>query len=144
MRRCHRYRSTLALIFLDLDHFKEINTRYGHPLGSRCLIELAETMRQSVRDVDIPVRYGGDEFAVILPESSVETARMVAERLATAIHTHVFLQGAGLKTQLAASIGIAGFPDHAKTKQELILKADAAMYRSKGTGGNRISLADQL
>ena len=69
---------------------------------------------------------------------------MVAERLATAIHTHVFLQEAGLKTQLAASIGIAGFPDHAKTKQELILKADAAMYRSKGTGGNRISLADQL
>ena len=144
IRRCHRYRSTLALIFLDLDHFKEINTLYGHPLGSRCLTELAEIMRQSVRDVDIPVRYGGDEFAVILPESSVETARMVAERLATAIHTHVFLQEAGLKTQLAASIGIAGFPDHAKTKQELILKADAAMYRSKGTGGDRISLADQL
>jgi diguanylate cyclase (GGDEF)-like protein len=144
IRRCHRYRSTLALIFLDLDHFKEINTRYGHLLGSRCLTELAEIMRQSVRDVDIPVRYGGDEFAVILPESSVGTARMVAERLGTAIRSHVFLQGVGLRAPLAASIGIAGFPDHAKTKQELILKADAAMYRSKGTGGDRISMADPL
>ena len=144
IRRCHRYRSTLALIFLDLDHFKEINTRYGHPLGNRCLTELAEIMRQSVRDVDIPVRYGGDEFVVILPESSVGTARMVAERLGTAIRTHVFLKEAGLRAPLAASIGIAGFPDHAKTKQELILKADAAMYRSKGTGGDRISLADPL
>lgn len=143
IKRCQRYRSTVAVIFLDLDHFKEINALYGHPSGSRCLMELAKIMRQSVRNVDIPVRYGGDEFAVILPETSVATARMVAERLRTAIRTHVFLEGAGLRAQLAASIGIAGFPDHAKTKQELMLKADAAMYQSKGMGGDRISHADQ-
>jgi diguanylate cyclase (GGDEF)-like protein len=142
IRRYHRYRSTVAMIFLDLDHFKQINAAFGHPVGSLCLTELADIIRGSVRDVDIPARYGGDEFVVILPETTVATARMVAERLRKAIRAHTFLRRLGHRAKLAASVGIAGFPDHAKTKQELMSKADAAMYRSKAAGGNRVSLAD--
>jgi diguanylate cyclase (GGDEF)-like protein len=143
LRRSHRYGSSIALIFLDLDHFKEINARHGHPLGSVCLVELAEIMRRSVRDVDILVRYGGDEFVVILPESTVDTARMVAERLRRSINNHDFLRRASGKARLTASIGIAGFPDHAKTKQELVKKADEAMYRAKAAGGNRIQTSGE-
>jgi diguanylate cyclase (GGDEF)-like protein len=141
IRRCQRYRSKVAVIFLDLDHFKEVNALYGHPSGTHCLTELAAIMRRSVRDVDFPVRYGGDEFAVILPETTVETARTVAERLCNAIRTHAFLEGSMPKARLAASVGIAGFPDHAKSKQELMSKADEAMYQSKAAGGDRVSIA---
>ena len=93
--------------------------------------------------MDIAIRYGGDEFVVVLPETTVATARMVAERLQHAIRAHTFLEHTGPPTQLTASIGIAGVPDHAKTKQELISKADEAMYRSKAAGGDRISIAEQ-
>jgi diguanylate cyclase (GGDEF)-like protein len=141
IRRCSRYRSTVAVIFLDLDHFNTINALYGHPIGSLCLTELAQIMRKSMRDVDIPARYGGDEFVVILPETTVATARMVAERLRKAIQVHAFGEGASLRRQLTASIGIAGFPDHAKSKQELMSKADEAMYRSKAAGGDRVTIA---
>lgn len=141
IRRCQRYRSKVAVIFLDLDHFKEVNALYGHPSGTQCLTELAGIMRRSIRDVDIPVRYGGDEFVVILPETTVKTARTVAERLRNAIRTHSFLEGSVTKARLSASVGIAGFPDHAKSTQELISRADEAMYRSKATGGDRVSIA---
>jgi diguanylate cyclase (GGDEF)-like protein len=144
LRRCRRYGSSLALIFLDLDHFKEINALHGHPTGSACLVELTEIMRQSVRDVDILVRYGGDEFVVILPETSVRTAYKVSERLRRSIKKHMFCRHTKLRVQLSASMGIAGFPDHAKTKQDLIARADESMYRAKADGGNRANLANKL
>jgi len=141
VRRCRRYGSIMALIFLDLDRFKTINDRYGHLLGSQCLAEVARIMASNVRDVDILARYGGDEFVVILPETTVATARMVAERLHAGISTHVFLKDAGIKAHLSASIGIAGLPDHAKTKDDLVRKADEAMYQAKSEGRNRICIA---
>jgi diguanylate cyclase (GGDEF)-like protein len=143
LRRCRRYDSPLALIFLDLDRFKEINALHGHPAGSACLVELTAIMRKSVRDVDILVRYGGDEFVVILPETSVRTAYKVSERLRRSIRRHVFCGNSRLKVQMTASIGLAGYPDHAKTKQDLIKKADESMYRAKAAGGNRIYLASE-
>jgi len=143
VRRCKRYGSIMALIFLDLDNFKGINDTHGHPMGSRCLAEVSNIMFKSVRDVDILARYGGDEFVVILPETTVATAWMVAERLHESIGSHIFLADEGIKTRLSASIGIAGFPDHAQTKEDLIRKADKAMYRAKSSGRNRICLADQ-
>jgi diguanylate cyclase (GGDEF)-like protein len=143
VRRCKRYGSMMALIFLDLDNFKGINDTHGHPLGSRCLAEVSQIMVKSVRDVDILARYGGDEFVVILPETTVATAWMVAERLHESIGSHIFLADEGIKARLTASIGIAGFPDHAQTKADLIRKADEAMYRAKSAGRNRICLADQ-
>ena len=140
--RCRRYGSVLALIFLDLDHFKRINDCHGHLMGSECLAEVAQIMMHSVRDVDILARYGGDEFVVILPEATVATARMVAERLHESIGKHVFLEAAGIKARLTVSIGIAGFPDHAQTKEDLIRKADEAMYRAKAAGRDRICTAE--
>src|SRR6267143_1365081 len=141
-RRCRRYGSIMALIFLDLDDFKRINDQYGHPMGSQCLTELARIMMKSVRDVDILARYGGDEFVVILPETTVSTARAVAERLHEAITSHTFLSDQGIKARLTASIGIAGFPDHAQTKEDLLRKADEAMYQAKAEGPNKIHVAE--
>ena len=141
-RRCRRYGSIMALIFLDLDDFKRINDQYGHLMGSQCLTELAQIMVKSVRDVDILARYGGDEFVVILPETTVSTASAVAERLHEAITSHTFLSGEGIKARLTASIGIAGFPDHAQSKEELLRKADEAMYQAKATGPNKIHVAE--
>jgi diguanylate cyclase (GGDEF)-like protein len=92
--------------------------------------------------VDILARYGGDEFVVILPETTVRTACMVAERLRQSIRTHVFLKELGIHKQLTASIGVAGFPEHAETKQDLIRKADEAMYRAKAGGRDRIAVAE--
>ena len=143
VRRCRRYGSIMALIFLDLDHFKAINDHYGHLLGSQCLAEVAQIMAASVRDVDILARYGGDEFVVILPETTVATAKMVAERLHSGVGTHVFLKNAGINAHMSTSIGIAGLPDHAKTKEDLVRKADEAMYRAKAEGRNRLCIADQ-
>ncbi len=143
VRRCRRYESIMALIFLDLDYFKLINDHHGHPMGSRCLAEVAKIMVKSVRDVDILARYGGDEFVVILPETTVATAHTVAERLIEAIRSHVFLKDEGIKAHITASLGVAGFPDHAQTKEDLIRKADEAMYRAKAAGRNRIRTVDQ-
>jgi diguanylate cyclase (GGDEF)-like protein len=141
-RRCRRYGSIMALIFLDLDEFKRINDQYGHLMGSQCLTELAQIMMKSVRDVDILARYGGDEFVVILPETTVATARSVAERLHEAITSHIFLSDEGIKARLTASIGIAGFPDHAQSKEGLLRKADEAMYRAKSEGPDKIHVAE--
>jgi diguanylate cyclase (GGDEF)-like protein len=141
-RRCRRYGSIMALIFLDLDEFKRINDQHGHLMGSQCLTELAQIMMKSVRDVDILARYGGDEFVVILPETTVSTARAVAERLHEAITSHIFLSEQGIKARLTASLGIAGFPDHAQSKEELLRKADEAMYRAKAEGPNKIHVAE--
>src|SRR2546427_2011069 len=86
-RRCRRYGSIMALIFLDLDEFKKINDQYGHLMGSRCLTELAQIMMKCIRDVDILARYGGDEFVVILPETTVSTARAVEDRKSTRLNS---------------------------------------------------------
>ncbi len=142
IRRCRRYGSIMSLIFVDLDKFKEINDRHGHQMGSQCLTEAAKIMMVCVRDVDILARYGGDEFVVILPETTVGIAKTVAERLHEAINTHIFLEPEGIKARITASIGIAGFPDHAQTKEALISKADGAMYRSKADGRNKVSVAE--
>jgi len=143
IRRCRRYGSMMALIFVDLDHFKMINDRYGHLMGSQCLAKVAQIMATSVRDVDILARYGGDEFVVILPETTVATAKAVAERLHAEIGSHVFLKETGANVHISASIGIAGFPHHARTKEEIIRKADEAMYQAKDAGRNRLCLASQ-
>ena len=142
VRRCQRYGSIMSLIFADLDNFKWINDHHGHQIGSQCLTEVAQIMAINVRDVDILARYGGDEFVVILPETTIATARMVAKRLHSAIDSQVFCRSAGLNVHLTASVGIAGFPDHAKTKEDLIRKADEAMYKGKASGRNRVNVAE--
>ncbi len=141
IRRCIRYGSVLSVVFLDLDYFKVVNDRYGHLMGSRVLVEVAELLIRNLRDVDIISRYGGDEFVVVLPETGLRTAITITKRLHRAFHRHDFLRAEGLNVRLTASFGLAGFPDHARSKKDLIRLADQAMYEGKYGGRDRMCVA---
>lgn len=142
IKRCQRYGSAVSLIFLDMDYFKLVNDRHGHLMGSKVLIEVAQILSGNLRDIDIIARYGGDEFVVVLPETDVKTTHIISQRLQEAIRDHDFLNDEGLKINLTASFGIAGFPVHARTKKDLILLADQAMYQAKYAGRDRICIAN--
>jgi len=141
VKRCRRYRGHVSLIFLDLDHFKRVNDQHGHLMGSQLLREVADVLRRGVRDVDIVARYGGDEFIVILPETRLAEAAVVAERLRQAMAAHLFLAAEGCATRLTASFGVASFPETSASEAELIRLADQAMYRVKNQTRNGVYLA---
>lgn len=141
IKRARRYGSNVAALFLDLDDFKRINDLHGHLVGSHALMEISSVILPSVRDTDCVVRYGGDEFVVILPETGIDEARRVADRIRTKIERHRFTGGRRLKLSLTASFGIAVFPLHALSPQQLIACADTAMYESKAGGKNCIRVA---
>jgi diguanylate cyclase (GGDEF)-like protein len=141
IKRARRYNSSVAAIFLDLDDFKRINDLHGHLVGSHVLMEMAAVILASVRDTDAVARYGGDEFVVILPETNMEQAERVASRLREKTERHEFTGGRRLKLKLTASFGIAAFPDHAQSPQQLVASADTAMYEAKAAYKNCIRLA---
>ena len=141
LRRSQRYKSQISLVFLDIDHFKEVNDLHGHQAGSQLLIELAKILIENLRDVDIISRYGGDEFVVVLPETDVVTTHNIVRRLQKSIREKRFLKKRGLKIHITVSFGIAGFPVHAKNKEDLIRLADTAMYRAKNEGRDKIFIA---
>ncbi|HYO92539.1 MAG TPA: sensor domain-containing diguanylate cyclase, partial [Pyrinomonadaceae bacterium] len=120
IKRARRYNSSVAAIFLDLDDFKRINDMHGHLVGSHVLMEMAAVILASVRDTDAVARYGGDEFVVILPETNMEQAERVASRLRETTEQHEFTGGRRLKLKLTASFGIAAFPEHAQSPQQLV------------------------
>lgn len=136
IKRARRYRSNVAALFLDLDDFKRINDLHGHLAGSHALMEVAAVVLPSVRDTDCVVRYGGDEFVLILPETGIDEAIQVAERIRAKIEAHRFSGGRRLKFSLTASFGIAVFPFHALSPQQLIACADRAMYQAKAARKN--------
>jgi two-component system cell cycle response regulator len=109
---------------------------HGHLVGSHVLMEMAAVILSSVRDTDIVARYGGDEFVVILPESNIDQAAFVAERVRHKIESNRFAGGRGLNLHLTASFGVATFPLHAQSPQQLVANADAAMYEAKAAGKN--------
>ena len=133
----------LSLLFIDLDGFKSINDSHGHLAGSRALVEAGAVIRGSARETDIVARFGGDEFALILPDTGSPGALQVAERIRDRIARHVFLAGDGLNIHLTASVGVATLPDVAAAADELVQAADAAMYRVKDRGKNGIQAAAQ-
>jgi len=139
--RSRRTGRPFSLVFLDLDRFKEVNDRHGHQAGSATLREVGELVRASIRSIDVPVRFGGDEFVVLLPETDRVRARVAAERLREAVNAAVFLRSRGLEVRVTASFGIASFPDDGQTPEELVHRADAAMYRVKETTRDGIALA---
>ncbi len=136
IKRARRYRSNVAALFLDLDDFKQINDFHGHLAGSHALMELAAVVLPSVRDTDCVVRYGGDEFVLILTETGIEEAVRVAERLRAKIEAYRFTGGRKLNFTLTASFGVAVFPLHALSPQQLIACADRAMYQAKAADKN--------
>ncbi len=139
--RALRYNSPFSLIFLDLDHFKLVNDNYGHLVGSRLLREVGQLLRFNLRTIDWTVRYGGDEFIIILPRTGKKEAVLVCQRLRKVLNETVFFEKENLNIKITASFGIAGFPDDAQDKEALIKLADQAMYQVKNSGRNGIAVA---
>ena len=136
VKRCERFGTNLSVIFLDIDQFKEINDTYGHLIGSKVLKELGKLLKSSVREIDTVIRYGGDEYTILLSETGLETAAGVAERIRRAVERHRFLASEGKNIRITASLGYACYPEDTKSKVELIEMADQAMYRGKASGRN--------
>ena len=134
--RSARYRQPFGLIMIDLDSFKKINDSYGHPQGDEVLKEVSQIFKKICREVDIVARYGGEEFAIILPETDLEGAFVLADRIRMVVKNYAF----GTKENvinLTASIGVASYPDIAISNPELIKHVDRALYRAKAEGRNK-------
>lgn len=140
-KRSARTGRPLSLLFVDLDGFKSINDLHGHLYGSRGLVEAAAVIQDSARETDIVSRFGGDEFALLLPDTAGEGARAVGERIREKIAEFVFLAADDLNVRLTASVGVATFPDVASTADSLLQAADDAMYWVKAHGKDGIQMA---
>ena len=135
LQNAQRQHQPLALLMLDLDRFKQLNDTVGHDAGDAALRQLSDCFRHELRGVDTAARYGGDEFALVLPRAFAEGAVVVAERLRARIG-QIEIPGFG---RLTVSIGIAAFPLHASSRQQLVSAADAALYNAKRAGRNRVA-----
>jgi len=140
-KRASRSNRPLSLLFVDLDGFKSINDTHGHLFGSRALVEAGAVIRSSARETDIVARFGGDEFALVLPDTGSDGATAVGERIRERIAEHPFLNGDGLDIHLTVSVGVATLPDVASSAEGLIQAADEAMYFVKDHGKNGIRIA---
>jgi diguanylate cyclase (GGDEF)-like protein len=143
IERAERFGTPLSLVMLDIDKFKAVNDTYGHQQGDRVLVEVARVLRRLSRDVDLPARYGGEEMAVVLPQTDLAGAEQGAERMRSAIEGMQIsrLDGDGL-LPITASFGVASFPAEGRDKTALIAAADAALYRAKHGGRNRVERAE--
>lgn len=141
IERSRRYGSLFSIIFLDLDDLKMVNNLYGHLAGSRTLQEVAKRILGAVRGIDKVVRFGGDEFCVVLPQTDQEQAVAVANRISRSISGSRLEIDSGVNVSITASFGIASYPTHAITRDELIRQADAAMYRVKSSTKNAVGVA---
>jgi diguanylate cyclase (GGDEF)-like protein len=131
IRRARRYQHDFTVLMIDLNGFKRINDRFGHPQGDRVLQHAARCLQDSIRDTDFIARFGGDEFAVILPETSVSSAQVVSEKLARVLASSPIELSNEEQVSLTLSIGIATYPQDGNTPDELISAADQAMYTAK-------------
>lgn len=144
IERTRRYGSVFSIIFLDLDDLKTINNKHGHLVGSRVLQEVAKRVLLAVRTIDKVVRFGGDEFCIILPETDKDQATSVAMRVRKSMSHSPFRIEPDIEVAITASFGIASYPNHALTKEGLIRQADEAMYRVKSTTKNAIGVAGEF
>ena len=135
-KRLARHSSPVSLLLTDIDYFKKVNDTYGHPVGDLVLKGVSKIIEEVIRDIDVPARYGGEEFAVILPGTGADGGKNIAERLRKAVMDKIFsVDGKILKVTI--SIGIATAPVDAGSKEELIGKADQALYHAKHNGRNQ-------
>jgi diguanylate cyclase (GGDEF)-like protein len=144
LARARRFKKHLSLLFIDLDYFKHVNDQHGHLVGSWVLVETSRVLKFCLRDIDVLVRYGGDEFIVILAETDRPGASIVAERIREKIAEHEFRPRENISLKLTCCVGIAAFPEDANNKESLIHLADKAMYRGKETTRNMVYTANNL
>ncbi len=144
-RRAERYNTPLALMVIDLDHFKLVNDTYGHLVGDRVLREMAAIFGKSLREIDVLIRYGGEEFVVILPGTDLEEGMVVANRIRERVEKAVFNES-GKEIRMTVSIGIANYPilPIISAPETLFLQADQALYAAKRNGRNQIMKAEAL
>ncbi len=141
LKRASRLMMPVTLLFLDLDNFKQINDQNDHLAGSKVLVEVGRIILKSVREIDTVVRYGGDEYVIVLVDADYKLGYRAADRIRAAIAGHSFLKDDGLDIRITASIGMATYPIHTKDKKELLKIADRAMYRAKDISRNTVYLA---
>src|SRR5947208_3423060 len=142
LARVERFGGPLAVVVADLDWFKDVNDRYGHPAGDAVLREFAELLKVTVRDVDLAGRWGGEEFLLILPGTDLAGGAQVAERIRLALAGRIVLSADGTPIPVTASFGVAATPP-ASTAAELFSAADAALYEAKRNGKNRVEAAPE-
>ncbi len=140
VKRCLRYKKKVSLLFIDVDGFKKINDTFGHLVGSQALAEMGQVLKRIVRETDVVGRYGGDEFVIVLPETPLNGALVIAERIRKKVEECEFV-AQDLSIRLTVSLGVANCPKHTLTAEGLIKKADAAMYRAKELSRNSIKVA---
>ncbi len=139
----NRYKKPLSFVMVDIDHFKPINDNFGHPFGDIVLSGIAELLRGQLRSCDIISRYGGEEFAILMPSTNIVDATAVAEKLRTKVASHSFEHN-GDKHQLTISVGLAEYYHDEDSMMKIIARADKALYRSKENGRNRVSVASSM
>jgi diguanylate cyclase (GGDEF)-like protein len=140
--RSQRYNYEFSIVFIDLDHFKQVNDTHGHLVGSRLLAEMGEALKTNCRLIDFAFRYGGDEFVILLPQTSKDNAINVARRLHKLVRETVWLQNEGLNIKVTPSVGLAAYPVDSKTKEGLLHLADEAMYLVKNTNRDSVAAAN--
>ncbi|MGD0248163.1 MAG: GGDEF domain-containing protein, partial [Candidatus Limnocylindrales bacterium] len=137
IQRGRRFQRGFCLLMMDLDGLKSINDRYGHYQGDVVLRGVAQLIRAGLRGIDVPARYGGDEFVALLPETDPSGAYVVAEKIRQMI-SELLIESGGHQITTSMSIGVVAYPDDGQTADELMIAADEAMYSSKSLGKNRV------
>lgn len=141
--RSTRYNYEFSVIFIDLDRFKQVNDTHGHLVGSKLLWMIGEIIKTNLRMIDYAFRYGGDEFVVLLPQTSKESSLVVVRRIKDLLNAKSFFEEEGLNIRLTASFGVSSFPADGHTRKEILRQADEAMYLVKNTSRNSIALAGE-
>jgi diguanylate cyclase (GGDEF)-like protein len=133
IRRSNRYDHPFSIILMDLNGFKRINDTYGHPMGDQTLTLLGKSIRETVRDTDLLVRMGGDEFLLLLPETKLEDAEKIGKKVSAMVEDYPFpwKKKGKQNLELTLSFGAACYPEHAKSGADLILIADTILYKNK-------------
>lgn len=144
IKKYEKFGEGFVVLFIDIDHFKNVNDGHGHLIGTMLLSEMAKIFQRVLRESDLVYRYGGDEFVMIVPNADTDVARLIGERILRAVKDHDFIIHNHELFKLSVSIGIAEYPRDAKTSNDILAMADQMMYRAKSGGRGKVCLAGEL